>query len=246
MLSRIKVISLILMLVSGGFLYSQDKSALEIIRVLDSNDPKTRTSTMEMVIESKGRVYKNIIKEWKDGNTKTLYEFDGHQQSGDKFMQLGKKAWLYSSDMEEVLPMSKHMLRESAFGSDVTFEELAEGITFEKRYTGSLLPEDPEYPNTYVLELKAKKKSESVQRMVIYIDKTGLYSVKSLDYAPSGALLKETTVLEREKIDGYIISTKIITKDSFKKGSSTTITWSDIVINKPIDKSIFSMSRFGE
>lgn len=246
MFNILKIVILSLMLITGGFLFSQNKSALEIIRILDSYETQTRTSTMDMVIESNGRTYTNRIKEWKDGNTKTLYEFYGQNQSGDKFIQLGKKAWLYSVDMEEVLPMSKHMLRESAFGSDVTFEELAEGVTIEKRYTGTLLPADPEYPNTYVLELKAKKKSESVQKQVIYVDKTGLFTVRNLDYAPSGALLKETTILERINIDGYILATKFITKDSFKKNSSTTITFSDIVINKPIKGSVFSMSRFGE
>ncbi len=246
MLNIIKLVTLGLMLITGGFLFSQEKSALEIIRILDSYEPETITSIMDMVVESGGRTYTNKIKAWSDGNTKNLYEMSGLNTSGDKFMQLGKKAWIYSADMEEVLPMSKHMLRESAFGSDVTFEELAEGLTFEKRYVGVLLDTDPEYPNTYVLELKAKKKTESVQRQVLYIDKVGLYTVKSFDYAPSGALLKETTVLERKDIDGYVMATKTIVKDSFKKGSSTTITISDIIINKPIDRSIFSMSRFGE
>lgn len=241
-----KMIILCLILISGGVLFSQNKSALEIIRIIDSNEVETRTSTMDMVIKSNGRTYTNKIKEWKDGNSKTLFEMVGLSNSGDKFMQLGKKAWSYSADMEEVLPMSKHMLRESAFGSDVTFEELAEGLTIEKRFTGTLLPEDPEYPNTYVLELKAKKKTESVQKQIWYVDKAGFNSVRSLDYAPSGALLKETTVLEWINIDGYILATKLITRDSFKKDSSTTITFSDIVINKPIDRSVFSMSRFGE
>ncbi len=230
MINLNRIITLGILLIIGGFLIAQDKSALEIIKILDSYEPDTQVSTMDMVIESNGRTYTNVIKEWRDGNTKTLYEFTGLEQSGDKFMQLGKKAWLYSADMEEVLPMSKHMLRESAFGSDVTFEELAEGITYEKRYSGVLLPADPNYPNTYVLELKAKKKSESVQKKIVYIDKTGLFTVKAFDYAPSGSLLKEITVLDRTTINGYIVATKIRTKDSFKKNSSTTITWSDIVI----------------
>lgn len=246
MFNKLKAVTIGVMLISANLLFAQDRSALDIIRILDSYQPETRTSTMDMVIENNGRTYTNVIKEWKEGYTKTLYEFDGMDQSGDKFMQLGQKAWLYSADMEEVIPMSKHMLRESAFGSDVTFEELAEGITLEKRYIGSLLEEDPEYPDTYVLQLKARKKTESVQKKIIYVDKSGLYSVRSLDYAPSGALLKETTILERINIDGYIIATKVITKDSFKKGSSTTIIWSDIVINEPIKNSVFSMSRFGE
>lgn len=235
-----------LMIILGSYLYSQDKSALEIIRILDSYQPKTQTSTLNMVIENNGRTYTNEIKEWKDGNTKTLYEFTGLEQTGDKFMQLGKKAWLYSADMEEVIPMSKHMLRESAFGSDVTFEELAEGITIEKRYSGILLESDPDYPGTYVLELKAKKKTESVQKKIMYVDMEGLYTVKTLDYAPSGALLKESVILERVNIDGHIIPVKVITKDSFKKGSSTTITLNNLEINRPIDKAVFSMSRFGE
>lgn len=243
MFKKIIIISFILI---SGVLYSQEKSAIELIRLLDSYEPKTQSSTMHMVIENGSRIYTNVIKEWKEGNTKTLYEFSGLNQSGDKFMQLGKKAWLYSADMEEVLPMSKHMLRESAFGSDMTFEELAEGVTLEKRYTGTLMPTDPQFPDAYVLELIARKKSESVQKKIIYIDREGLYSIKSYDYTPSGALLKETIILERVNIDGYIIPVKLVTKDSFKKGSSTTIEWSELEINKPINKSIFSMSRFGE
>lgn len=245
MIDRIRII-LFFMLVSGGLLFSQDKSALELIRILDSYEPETQRALMHMKIESKGRTYTNKIMEWRDGNLKTLYEFVGLQQGGDKFMQLGKKAWLYSADMEEVISMSKHMLRESAFGSDVTFEELAEGLTLENRYNGKLLDDDPEYPNTYRLELKAKKKSESVQKKILYIDKEGLYTIRVLDFAPSGALLKESEILERVNIDGYILPVKVVTKDRFKEGSKTTITWSDLVINKPIEKSIFSMSRFGE
>lgn len=244
MLSKIKIIALLIMI--GGALFAQDRSALEIIRILDSYEPKTQTAVMHMIIKNNGRTYTNEITEWREGHGKTLYEFTGLEQSGDKFMQLGKKAWLYSADMEEVLPMSKHMLRESAFGSDVTFEELAEGITIEKRYKGTLLDSDPEYPNTYVLELNAKKKTESVQKKIIYVDIEGLYTVKIMDFAPSGALLKETEIIERTNIDGHILPIKLITKDSFKKGSSTTITWENLIINEPIDKSIFSMSRFGE
>ena len=235
-----------LILITSGFLFSQDKSALEIIRILDSYEPDTISSTMDMVIESNGRTYTNKINQWAEGYTKSLFEMVGLSSNGDKFMQLGKKAWLYSADMEEVLPMSKHMLRESAFGSDMTFEELAEGLTIEKRYTGTILSNNPEYPNTYVLELKAKKKTESVQKRIVYVDKVGLYTVKSLDYTPSGALLKELIILERINIDGYVVATKVIIYDSFKKNSSTTVTSSNIVINKPIDRSIFSMSRFGD
>lgn len=246
MLNRVKFLVIGLVFLTGGLLFASEKTALDIIKVLDSYDPDTQSSTMDMIIENNGRTYTNQIKEWKEGNTKIRYEFVGLEQSGDQFLQIGTKAWLYSADMEEVIPMSKHMLRESAFGSDMTFEELAEGITFERRYSGELLADDPEYPESYILELKAKKKTESVQKKIIYVNKDGLFAEKVLDYAPSGALLKETTVLERRNINGYIVPIKLIIKDSFKKGSVTTITWNDLVINAPINKSVFSLSRFGE
>lgn len=230
MFKTIKLIALGLMLITGGILFSQEISALEIVRILDSYTPETITSTIKMVTENNGRITTNVIKQWKDGNTKTLFEFSGLSQNGDKFIQLGNKAWLYSADMEEVIPMSRYMLRESAFGTDLSFEELAEGVTIESKYTSSLLPEDPEFPNTYVLELKAKKKTESVQKMIYYVDKTDLYLIRSFDYAPSGALLKDFTSLETIDIDGYRIHTKVIVRNSFKKDSKTTYTFSDIVM----------------
>ena len=91
-----------------------------------------------------------------------------------------------------------------------------------------------------MLELSAKKKTESYPKRKLWIDKeTGDLLHYEL-YALSGAKLKEYSLLKVDVIAGRRFPTEGEMRDLLRKDSKTTFVMKNVILDKPIADSVFS------
>jgi hypothetical protein len=148
---------------------------------------------------------------------------------------------VYSPDPEEVMLISGHMLKESMMGSDLSYEDTINNDSLSVRYNPSLAPSETfNGKDCWVLDLAAKKKTESYPKQKLWIEKGTGDLVHYELYALSGALLKDYTLLKAEVLGGRRFPVEGEMRDLLRKGSKTTFVMKNVVLDKPIADSVFS------
>jgi outer membrane lipoprotein-sorting protein len=222
--------------------FSQTPSAAELLRRVDNNEVYTTIEYEgEIIIEYQGRRYVKIMKAWAKGNSDSFIEFTNPEDKGTKYLKKGGRLYVYSPDNEGVMLISGHMLKESMMGSDMSYEDTINNDTLASRYnpviTGS---ERRNGRDTWVLELTAKKKTESYPKRKLWIDKeTGDLLHYEL-YALSGAKLKEYNMIRIQTIAGRRFPVEVEVRDLLRKDSKTTFVMKNVVLDKPIPDSVFT------
>jgi outer membrane lipoprotein-sorting protein len=237
-----KLFTVVLVVVSAGFVFSQIPSAAELLKRIDENEIYTTIEYEgEMIIEYGNRRYVKTMKAWGRGNTDSFIEFTNPEDKGTKYLKTGGRLYVYSPDNEGVMLISGHMLKESMMGSDMSYEDTLNNETLASRYdpviTGSEIVNGR---NSWVLELKAKNRTESYPSRKLWIDKENGDLLHYELFALSGAKLKEYTLLKVEVIGGRRFPVEGEMRDLIRKGSKTKFVMKNVVLDKPIPDSVFS------
>jgi len=238
MKKRVFLITLLVLIT--GLAFSQ--TAAELLRRVDNNEVyKTIEYDGEIIIQYQGRRYVKTMKAWAKGNADSFIEFTNSEDKGTKYLKKGGRLFVYSPDNEGVMLISGHMLKESMMGSDMSYEDTINNDTLSSRYDPVLTGSGRwNGRDVWVLELTAKKKTESYPRRKLWIDKeTGDLLHYEL-YALSGAKLKEYSVIRVETITGRRFPVVAEIRDLLRKESKTTFTMKNVILDKPIADSVFS------
>jgi outer membrane lipoprotein-sorting protein len=152
---------------------------------------------------------------------------------------------VYSPDTEEVMLISGHMLKESMMGSDLSYEDTIDNEKLSVRYDPALTGSEVwngsgNSRDCWVLELAAKKRTESYPKQKLWIDKETGDVLHCEFFALSGAKLKESTTLRVETIGGRRFPVESEMRDLLRKTSKTTFIMKNVVLDKPIADSVFS------
>jgi outer membrane lipoprotein-sorting protein len=153
---------------------------------------------------------------------------------------------VYSPDTEEVMLISGHMLKESMMGSDLSYEDTIDNDTLAARYDPALGGTEVWNFNgvnrdCWILDLTAKKRTESYPRQKLWLDKETGDMLHYELYALSGAKLKEYTLLRVEVISGHRFPVEGEMRDLLRRGSKTTFVMRNVILDRPIADSVFSM-----
>jgi len=237
-----KILFAVMMLLVAALAFSQTPSAAELLRRVDNNEIYTTIEYEgEMIIEYGNRRYVKTMKAWGKGNTDSFIEFTNPEDKGTKYLKTGGRLYVYSPDNEGVMLISGHMLKESMMGSDMSYEDTLNNETLASRYdpviTGSEIINGRD---AWVLELKAKNKTESYPSRKLWIDKENGDLLHYELFALSGAKLKEYTLLKVEVIGGRRFPVEGEMSDLMRKGSKTKFVMKNVALDKPIPDSVFS------
>ena len=169
-------------------------------------------------------------------------EFTNPDDAGTRYLKRNGRLFVYSPDTESVMPITGHMLKESIMGSDMSYEDSINNDTLNARYTATIIEETSynEY-DVWVLELKAKKRTESYPKQIIWVDKEKFRVLKAELYALSGAKLKEMKNLAFQKIGNRYFSSEIQMRDLLRKDSMTTVKMRNIEMDIDLPDSLFSL-----
>jgi hypothetical protein len=199
----------------------------------------------DMIIEYNGRRYVKTMKAWGRRNSDSFVEFTNAEDRGTRYLKKAGRLYVYSPDTEEVTLISGHMLKESMMGSDLSYEDTIENEKLSDRYdpviSGS---ESRNYGGVsrdcWVLELTAKKRTESYPRRRLWIDKLTGDCLHYELYALSGAKLKEYTLIRIQVFGNRRFPVESEMRDLLRRGSKTTFVMRSLVMDQPIADSVFS------
>jgi len=228
--------------------FAQTPTATELLRRVDNNEIYTTIQYEgDIIIEHGGRRFVKTMRAWARGNTHSFIEFTNSEDRGTKYLRRDGRLFVYSPDTEEVMLISGHMLRESMMGSDMSYEDTLDNETLSSRYNpvlaGSEIVNGPGggRRDAWVLELTATRRTESYPRRKLWIDKENGDLLRYELFALSGALLKEYNLRRVEVIGGRRFPVEGEMRDLLRRDSRTIFTMRNVVLDRPIADSIFSM-----
>ncbi len=196
----------------------------------------------EMIIEYQGKRFVKKFEAAGNGEQDSFVEFVNPEDKGTKYLKKDGRLYVYSPDTEEVMLISGHLLKESMMGSDMSYEDTIDNEKLSARYVPSIAGlETYEGRQAYLLDLAAKKKTESYPRQKLWIDtETGDLLHYEL-YALSGAKLKEYKLIRAELIGKRRFPVEGEMRDLLRKGSRTLFRMYDVKLDVAIPDSTFSL-----
>ncbi|AEJ20351.1 outer membrane lipoprotein-sorting protein [Gracilinema caldarium] len=243
--TRFVLVILLIFFVKFSAMYAQHQSPdpKQLLAQIDANEVYDSIHyTGEMIIEYQGKRFVKLFKAWAKGNQLSFVEFYNPEDRDTRYLKREGRLYVYSPDTESVMLISGHMLKESMMGSDFSYEDTIENEKLSVRYTPTLLgKESINNRDAWVLELLANKKTESYPKQKIWVDIQTGDVLKTEQYALSGAKLKEYTLHKIEQIGNRRFPIEFEMRDLLRKGSRTVLKMSNVVLDKPIDDTLFSM-----
>ena len=238
----VTLLAIITTIIFSQTLPSQTPTAAQLLARVDNNEIfKTIQYDGEMIIEHGNRRFVKTMKAWARGNTHSFIEFTNPEDRGTKYLRRDGRLFVYSPDTEGVMLISGHMLRESMMGSDMSYEDTLDNETLSSRYNPVLIgSETINGRDAWVLELTAKRRTESYPKRKLWIDKQNSDLLRYELFALSGAKLKEYNLLKVEVIAGRRFPVKIEMRDLLRRNSKTTFVMKNVVLDRPIPDSVFS------
>ena len=246
MKTKVTVCAFVCAVTAGAFVYGQNPSAAELLRRVDDNEIYTTIEYEgEMIIDYQNRRFVKVMKDFSRENSDSFIEFTNPEDRGTRYLKKGGRLYVYSPDTEEVMLISGHMLKESMMGSDMSYEDTIENEKLSARYNPSLggsamWNNNGASRDCWVLDLTAKKRTESYTKQKLWIDKENGDCLHYELFALSGAKLKEYNLLRVEVFGGRRFPVEIEIRDLLRKNSKTTMIMRNVVLDRPIADSVFS------
>ena len=237
-----KLLVIVLLLMVATVVVAQNPTAAELLRRVDDNEIFTTIEYEgEMIIEYQGRRYVKTMRAWARGSADSFIEFTNAEDRGTKYLKRGGRLYVYSPDTEGVVLISGHMLKESMMGSDMSYEDTINNDTLSSRYDPVIAGSETwNGREAWVLELTAKRRTESYPKRKLWIDReTGDLLHYEL-YALSGAKLKEYNLNRVEVFAGRRFPVEVEIRDLLRRDSKTTFVMRNVVLDRPIADSVFS------
>ncbi|MFC1731605.1 outer membrane lipoprotein-sorting protein [candidate division KSB1 bacterium] len=234
------------LLMQGGIkpAYSQQEiTAEEILDRIDRNMfPTTVHYRGRLVIHHQDRIDEKVMLVWGEGRDRGYSEFlSPSRDKGTKYLKLGDELWMYLPNIEKVIKISGHLLRQSMMGSDFSYEDSLERNKLREDYTPGIAGEESIIGRQcYVLELTAKRKDVTYFRQKIWVDKEQYVVLQSERYAKTGKLLKIMTTQKIEQFGERFYPTQLTMEDKLRKNSKTEMLLEEIQFDITIPASTFT------
>ena len=127
-------------------------------------------------------------------------------------------------------------------GSDMSYEDAINNETLASRYNAVISGSEVlNGRDTWVLDLTARRRTESYPRRKLWIDKETGDLLRYELFALSGAVLKEFNLLRVENIAGRRFPVETEIRDLLRRNSRTVFRITNAVLDQPIPDSVFSM-----
>lgn len=174
---------------------------------------------------------------YRKGTDKTLAEIVAPaKERGQKILRVQDNLWMYFPNIQKAIRIGS---RDRLLGTDFSQGDISRDLT--KDYSSTLLGvEKIEGKETYKLELKAKTKTVTYDKMLYWVDKETFYPVRTEMYSLSDKLLKIQTHSEPKELAGKVRLSKSIMEDVLVKGSKTIMKIKEMEIKKDLPDIMFT------
>ena len=222
--------------------------ALTVDEILDKSEAAqetktSRTETTETVYRADGsKKVSKIISYGMNGNEKGLFEYVSPKRiKGMKILMLndGDDIWFYSKRTNRVRKIASHQKKNSANGSDFSYEDMSMDDNREK-YDYKLLGEEKKVgKDCYKVEFNSKTDDQSYSKLIFWIDKNNFVTIGGEFYDEDGSLWKILSLRGIKKIGNYWTADEIEMKNVLKE-TRTIMKTDKIEFDIDIDEKMFT------
>ena len=167
-----------------------------------------------------------------DGDASVAETYFPARSAGGRLLQLGRNMWYGRPDIQKPVSISsRQKMMGPAANGDIA------STNYVKEYDPTLMPpETLDGEPVYVLNLVAKNKWVTYDRVVYYVSRAKLVPLKADFYTVSGKIFK-TAVFETKNTllyNGrtYPFVSKMVIRDALVEGNVSTLEYTDVRIEK--------------
>jgi outer membrane lipoprotein-sorting protein len=227
---------------------ADEQRAREIVdRVARLFIGQSSIATVEMQI-TKGNWHRKILMQfWSLGESNILVRVRSPQEdAGTAILKVGNQTWCYLPKANRTVKMPASMMLTPWMGSDFTLNDLVKqsrltddyeiAISFEGQRDGVSVSEYTLTPERTAAVVWGK--------IILRVSQADRMPVWQQYYDEDGKLVRELTFSEYKTVSGRLIPTRLVMQSMDKDGKTaveqTTITYENIVFDRPISEETFS------
>ena len=236
------ILTAMFFLILPGSAYAQtlsDADAEKILAQLDDlgNFPgKDYTSLFTIVSEKPGE--KQSVTQVRVFRRDTKKQFTilimlPEVNKGQGYLREDDNVWFYDPTSRKFSHSSikENLQNTEAKNSDFTVSSLVTDYGIQKISEGTI----GKYP-VWVLDLKARTNEVSYERIVLYVRKDKIMTLKREDYSVNGRLMRTTLYPKYVELAGKLLPSQILIVDEINKGEKSQITMAEQSVEKLPDK----------
>lgn len=186
------------------------------------------------------------FKTWSKGTDYSLiYVTEPVKEKGQVFLKREKEMWNWVPSIERMIKIPPSMMMQSWMGSDMTNDDLVKESSIVEDYTHSLTgSETLEGYDCYVVELIPDEDAPVVWgKIVSWISKEEFFTLKNEYYDEDGYLVNRETLSKIKNVGDRTIPTYFEIIPIEKEGQKTTMEFTQIKFNTPIQDDFFSIQN---
>lgn len=235
------VTTVLLLLLTAHVTAAQGLDPEAVLQKIDrvANQASDWSSDAEMILtDASGSRKTRVVRMQQKGDELRLVQFLAPADvRGVGFLRLAAdRLYLYLPAFRRVRRIASSGLDEDFFGTDFTYEDLA-----QNRYADDYEPQSITKENgRFILNLEPKPGSDaSYKRLTLEADVSN-YVIRNIEYyGRDGTRIKTLAVDDVVQIDGYWIGRKM-RMTTLRTGHQTTLSLSKIAFDQGLDDAIFS------
>jgi hypothetical protein len=197
----------------------------------------------QTITTSGGSLRSFTIRTWsaQDGDVSLMAYVDPRRVAGDKILQLegGDDFWYYMKRRDQTRHFAGHNRKQSAMGSDFSYEDMATGDLTED-YTAEVVGmEDLDGEATVKLRCVPTESGPSYDHLILWAS-TEDHLTRRIDYHDDGHHLKTLHLTDFQVVEGRKLAMNL-EMVNHREGSSTTIETLEITFAREPDPTLFSV-----
>ncbi|MFW7380023.1 MAG: outer membrane lipoprotein-sorting protein [Oligoflexus sp.] len=226
----------LLMIFSFSLFASEDKiDAEEILRRADAIRCPEDDFVMRVVIQNSGSDQLTELEVFTKGQSKTLIKtLQPARDRGRNMLMLDEAMWAYVPNLKRAvrISLSQKLTGEAANG-DIS------RMRWAGDYEASITDETDEH---WVLDLKARKKGLTYEKIKAYVAKKNFRPLKAEYLSLSGLPLKYASFQDYRELAGAVRPGEIVIEDAKRKDQKSVIKIQSIE-KKPLSDAIFNQNN---
>lgn len=243
---RPNIFRVLLIFLFANLAHGQDMAKSIVERSDQLMRGKTQSGIYKMIVIRPTWQRATRFKFWSEGTDKSFIRIlEPAKDRGITFLRIGNEMWNYIPKINRVIKIPPSMMLQSWMGSDFTNDDLVKESSIVHDYAHTLLGQEKEAGfEAYKIELKPKPEAPVVwDRIVEWIRLGDYVPLKAEYFNQRGERIRTFIFTDIKKMSDRTIPTRFELIEEKKPGRKTVLILEDVVFNKSIHKSVFTMQN---
>ena len=240
-------LTLLLIIATAGFSFSQELSAREIIqKATDKLNGESSTGTMKMTVVRPSWSREVTMKSWSLGDEYYLILVTAPvKDKGQTFLKRGTEMWNWMPSINKMIKIPPSMMSQSWMGSDFTNDDLVKMNSYVDEYTHAILGvEELQGFQCYKLELIPKPDAPVVWgKVLVWITREEFYELKVEFYDEDGSLVNRQECFDIRQFSDRKLPSRLVMTPVDDPGKQTIIEILETDFNVGLEESFFSQQN---